>query len=433
MEADEVAAVARRPSLTRVPGAPPALAGICALQGRMTPVIELSRALGAGEGAGALLLALRGDEPAALAVDQVLGFNDDPSIERLDARGVLAQALQRGEASAPLPVRPEPARPRVDAQALGFLTFSLGRQRFAFPLAEVRAVIPAPAELLPIPGADPVVLGVAPYDAGVLPVVELAALLGLPAATGSGRLIVVEIGGAPVGLRVERIFGALRLASRAVSPAPAALNRGAGEARVTAIARDASGLIAVLAANRLFDEATTQRLEALAQAAPERAQPTLSGAEATVLVFRLGEERYGLPAEVVQAVGKLSAKLAAPPNAPPFLAGVSSHRGVTYPLVDLGMRFAATGAPAARAVIFIRSGEAAAGLLVSAVERLARIPRERLERAPAVVGDAGALFARAFATEAEGSPLLVADPASLLGQARRDLVAWSASHAGGGL
>ena len=429
LEAEEVAAVARRPALTRVPGAPPALAGICALQGRMTPVIELSRALSLSEGAGALLLALRGAEPVALAVDQVLGFSDDSSVERLDLRSVLAQALQPGEATAPLQVRPAPARKRGDLQALGFLAFSLGRQRFAFPLADVRAVIPAPAELLPVPGADPVVLGVAANGEGVLPVVELAALLGLPAA-GQGKLIVVEIGGAPVGLRVERIFGALRLASHAVSPAPAALNRGAGEARVTEIARDASGLTAVLAANRLFDDATTQRLEALAQAAPQCAQPARTVAEAAILVFRLGNERYGLPVEVIEAVGKPPAKLAVPPNAPPFLAGVTSHRGETYPLVDLRLRFAATGAAKARAVIFIRSGEAAAGLLASAVEGLARMPREKLERAPAVVGDAGALFARAFATEAEGRPLLVADPASLLGQARRDLVAWTASRAG---
>ncbi len=429
VDADEVAAVARRPPLTRVPRAPPTLAGVGALRGRTTPVIELARALDAGEGGGAQLIVLRGDDPVAFAVDRVEGLRTaeaDP-VERLDLRRVIAEAFRPtaeggGRADRAAPVAPA----RTDrARDLSYLAFSLAGQRFAFALAEVRAVISAPDELASVPDADPVVRGLAPYGAGVLPVVELADLLGLPRTSRLSRLIVVEIGGAAVGLGVERVLGALRLASDAVSSAPAVLNRGAGEARLAAIARTSTGLTAILAADRLFDEATTRRLQTLAETTAPPTQPAAAGVEESIVVFRLGEERYGLPAATVEAVAKPPAALSAPPNAPPFLKGVMAHRGEMFPLVDLRTRFDAPGAGAG-AVIFVRSGEIAAALLVTAVEKLARIPSRDIERAPPLLGDAGALFARTCAVELDGRPLLVADPGTLLGQARRDLVAWSA-------
>ena len=73
-------------------------------------------------------------------------------------------------------------------------------QRFGLSLSETRAVLAAPAHLHSVPEADAFVLGLAPDGEGALPVVALADLLGLSRGP-STRVVVVEIGGAPVGLR----------------------------------------------------------------------------------------------------------------------------------------------------------------------------------------------------------------------------------------
>jgi len=475
----EVAAVARRPALTRVPQAHAALAGLGALKGRATPVIELAELLGDDGGDGAQLLVLRGENPVAVAVDQIEGIRerDDDAAEWLDLRETIAQVFQKATVREPSAL---PAASVAEARAdegereLSFVQFTLAGQRFAFPIAEVQAVIRAPAELVAVPEADPVVRGVTTYGEAVLPVVELADLLGLPrsAESAQARLFVVEIGGALVGLRVERALGALRVKRRAVSPAPLLLNRGAGEARVTAIARAPSGLTAILAVERLFDEPTMQRLNALAEPAPRREAPEAAvGAGAAIVVFRLGEGRYGLHAAAVEAVARAPADLVAPPNAPPFLAGVMSHRGEAIPVIDARAHLGAerqqrptfpasprsvglqadegsiprVGRPASKrsawtptlrepqngltgVVIFVRRGAIAAGLLVDAVERLSHLPRSNLDRAPSLAGDAGKLFASVPAADREGRLLLIVEADALLSLAQRDLSAWAAGR-----
>ena len=466
-DAADVAAVARRPALARVPQAHAALAGLGALKGRATAVIELAELLGGG-GNGAQLLVLRGENPVAVAVDEIEGIRerDDDAVEWLDLHETIAHVFQKVSVREPSALRAASiAETRVDEgeRELSFVQFMLAGQRFAFPIAEVQAVIRAPAELVGIPEADPVVRGLTTYGEAVLPVVELADLLGLPRSVerAQGRLFVVEIGGAAIGLRVERVLGALRVKRRAVSPAPLVLNRGAGEARVTAIARTPSGLTAILAVERLFDEATMLRLNALAVSAPARVAPeAVAGAVEPVVVFRLGEERYGLHAAAVEAVARAPADLVAPPNAPPFLAGVVSHRGEAIPVIDARARLGAPASPrsvglqadvgaiprverpAAKrsawtptlrepqngVVIFVRRGAIAAGLLVDAVERLAHLPRSKLDRAPSLAGDAGKLFASVSAADLEGGLLLIVEADALLSLARRDLSTWAAGR-----
>jgi purine-binding chemotaxis protein CheW len=419
VDAAEVAAVARRPPLSRVPHAPAALAGVGAFNGRAMPVIDLARLLDGVEGRGQQTLLLRG-EPVAVAVDSVEGIREASRVtcEWLDLRAAIAPVFQHGaQRSHPTLAARAEAKPAIAGRETGLLEFQLGGQRFAFPIAQVRAVVREPG-LTAIPGADPVALGMAPHRDGAVPVVELARLLGLPTPTPSRqvRLIVVEIAGAEVALRIERALGALRVPERAVTRAPAALNRGAGETRVSAIARTPSGLVAILDAEHLFDDETMRRLEALNGAAPAPREAAPVQEEERVLVFRVGQDRYALPAAAVEAVAPPGG-LSNAPNAPKFLAGVLSHRGAALPVLDARLRFGVV--PAARGVVIVvRRDAMAAGLWVDAVERVARLA---VAPAPALAGDAGALLSGLSAQDGEGPPLLLIDPDALLAQARRDV------------
>ena len=132
-------------------------------------------------------------------------------------------------------------------------------------------------------------------------------------------------------------------------------------------------------------------------------------------------------AAAVEAVARAPADLVAPPNAPPFLAGVMSHRGEAIPVIDARARLGAPPA-AAGVVIFVRRGAIAAGLLVDSVERLAHLPRSKLDRAPSLAGDAGELFVSISAVDLEGRLLLIVEADALLSLAQRDLSTWAAAR-----
>lgn len=72
---EEVAGVARSPRVARVPGTQPWLRGLAAIDGRLTPVVDLAVYLGAAPAAmEGVVLALTRQPGAGLFVDQVLGL-----------------------------------------------------------------------------------------------------------------------------------------------------------------------------------------------------------------------------------------------------------------------------------------------------------------------------------------------------------------------
>lgn len=77
-----VAGVTPDRPITALPGAPPALRGICAMAGAIVSVLDLSACLGlTSDGEGGHFVRLRAQEPpVALAVDRVVG------IARIEAR-----------------------------------------------------------------------------------------------------------------------------------------------------------------------------------------------------------------------------------------------------------------------------------------------------------------------------------------------------------
>jgi chemotaxis signal transduction protein len=79
-------------------------------------------------------------------------------------------------------------------------------ESYALPVDAVLEV----AELegiTPVPGATPTVLGVRNLRGAVLPVVDLAGVLGLPRADGPRRIVVAAEGGRIAGLAVDSVAG----------------------------------------------------------------------------------------------------------------------------------------------------------------------------------------------------------------------------------
>lgn len=453
LDAERVSEVVRRPAVTRVPHAPPSLCGVASLRGQVLPVVSLRELLGvtgADSAGDDRLIVLGGGEPLALAVDEVVGLGAGDSaagglVETADGAArvipleeLLRQAFSHGR-------RRSPTRPATDVAARAeqageatsdFLAFMLAGQPYALPLAQVREVVSVPAELVALPRTDAAMVGVALFRGALTPVVSARVLLGLPPAplTATDRLIVTVVAGARIGLAADHVDAVLRASASSLGPVPKVLNRGAGEARVTAMLKTGNGgLISVLEPERLFaEESLAQILEdgRSAESAAERANETPQASQ-RFLVFQLADETYGMDIAAVEEVVMLPERLARAPRAPPYVVGVMSLRGAAVPIIDQRNRFGLGGAGAQtrQRVIIARIGDLVAGFAVDAVTQILELPSERLAPTPELTQDAARLFDRVAQVEDGGRVILLVNPRELLDRAERDLVAALAAEA----
>ncbi len=114
----------------------------------------------------------------------------------------------------------------VDEEERRFLWFDLGGEAYAANIMDVREIlkIVTPTE---VPRAPREVLGVLSKRGVVMPVIDLAAVLGLRAPdralSRDQRVLVVGDGQRVLGLRVDRVHQVVRLPVRALEEVPASL------------------------------------------------------------------------------------------------------------------------------------------------------------------------------------------------------------------
>ncbi len=114
----------------------------------------------------------------------------------------------------------------------------VGEEHYALPIEEVTEVSELPVRT-PVPEAPSTVLGVASLRGQVIPVADLAAILGVGRSERPGRMVVAQVGGHRAGLAVDAVtdVGVLPTASE-----PAGGRHLAGAALVEG---DLVGLLAV--------------------------------------------------------------------------------------------------------------------------------------------------------------------------------------------
>ena len=98
--------------------------------------------------------------------------------------------------------------------------FRVDKGLYAVALSAVREVVPAPGNFTRIPRAPAAVRGVINLRGRVVTVVELSALLGVPA-PGSAQLLMLDRGRRELGLLVANVEGIEALEKFAAPPAKA--------------------------------------------------------------------------------------------------------------------------------------------------------------------------------------------------------------------
>jgi purine-binding chemotaxis protein CheW len=464
--AEQVSEVIRLPALARVPQAPKGLLGLANLRGSVLPVASLRGLLGAAEAEAvvpgtARAIVLDGTAPMALAVDSIeaLVTVESDQIETRQAElvsrpgerlkgafatgGTVAKVLDLAPLIAAAFVQQERVRPRqVLAEATAtasveesaddrqrLVSFDIAGQEYAFPLEAVMEVVDAP-ETLALPASEELVLGVTPFRDTLLPLLSLRGLLGFAAAAPTGRekVVVARVGGAVVGLLADRmrtIFPADAALIEKIPPVLAA--RAGGESKISAIYRGDGGrrLVSLLSPEQLFREDVMQRLNA-SGAAPdnENAPGAASGEERQFVVFRLGDDEFGLPIEAVNEVARVPEQITRLPKAPKFLEGVVNLRGEVLPVVDQRRRFdmPVLEQKGARRLVVVRTERHRAGLIVDSVSEVLRCFAADIEPAPDLTNEAVRLVNGVVNLEKAGRIVLLLDPAELLTRAERGLL-----------
>ena len=470
LRSEEVLEVIRMPAVARVPQGPPALLGIGNLRGAVLPVASLRQLLGltdTADGASARAIVLDVGAPIAVLVDAVaaleyaaaeqidtrpkevgadgaerllgaVAVGGEKAVAKiLDIKAMLEAAFSSTRRAQPRDVRPRAMAPvreeRLEAEETeALVTFEVAGQEFALPLSDVQEIIPAPTSITALARSEAAVLGLTAVRDTLLPLLSLRALLGFPAQQGThGRekVVVARIGGTHVGLVADRARAVIAADTRLLDPVPPALvARTGGESRIRSVYRGEGGrrLISILSSQQLFRDEVMQKLAAQQRSQSGRDEPIepSSHDELTFLVFRLGDDEFGLPIDAVVEVARVPDQITRLPKTPKFLEGVVNLRGEALPVIDQRRRFdmPALGKSDGRRLIVVKTERHRAGVIVDSVSDVLRSSSNAVEPAPELTEDISRLIRGVINLPASSRIVLLLDPMELLTRAERGLL-----------
>jgi purine-binding chemotaxis protein CheW len=437
LPAAEVLEIIRPPVLTRVPHSPANLLGVANLRGTVLPIISLAGLLGhkaAAESRSTRVVVVNGKSVVGLLVDEVTALAKTSDGRRIQLSELLGQIfrttarLERKQLDVGGEERPQD---EASADERVFLAFNVAGQEYALPIDEVASIAELPDVVASLPHTDEAMVGVAQLDGLLVPLVSARVLLGFRSDGGPGdaaRIVLARLGVGLVGLVVDSMREIIRVPTESLDPVPPVLTRAKGEAKVESICRldDGNRLISILSTAKLFDPETVARI--MAQAALGVQQ--MSGAETSVedaqqfIVFRLGDEHYGLPIGSIDEIVRCPENLTRVPRTPKFVKGLMSLRGKALPVIDQRQRFAVPGKgeTARQRVIVVTIDSLQAGFLVDSVSEILSLSSTELGPAPELGSDASQVIDRVATIERDGHMILLVDPKALLDRAERDLL-----------
>lgn len=112
----------------------------------------------------------------------------------------------------------------------------------------------------------------------------------------------------------------------------------------------------------------------------------MKGETVQVIVFRLGEERYGVDISQVREIIRPS-QITRIPNAPDFVEGVINLRGQITTIVNLRKRFGMTPKPIDNdtRIIVVEYNNAVIGMMVDTVNEVKYLAQKDIEALPSII------------------------------------------------
>ena len=139
------------------------------------------------------------------------------------------------------------------------------------------------------------------------------------------------------------------------------------------------------------------------------------GEELKVIVFKLGEEEYGIEVNKVQTIERMM-PITRVPKTFSFVKGVINLRGVVIPVIDLRGRF---GLPESEfsdqtRIIIVTANELEVGFIVDSANDVIDINSDIIDSPPDVVGGVKAKYLRGVARISEERLLVMLNLSEVL-------------------
>lgn len=106
--------------------------------------------------------------------------------------------------------------------------------------------------------------------------------------------------------------------------------------------------------------------------------------ELQLVVFRMGKEEYGVDVSQVREIIKME-NITRIPNSSDCIEGVINLRGQVTPVINLGKKLSLDSCQCTR-VIILELNSATLGIMVDAVNEVARLPSSCIESIPSLIG-----------------------------------------------
>lgn len=149
----------------------------------------------------------------------------------VEASPAMAAVLPAEEASLDMTVAAPAAFPDDQAetsqQEIELLSFRLGGEEYALPVAEVREVLKV-VPLTSVPNTPDYIPGIISHRGTMLPILDLRKRFGLATAVNDekSRIVIVSSNDEEVGLLVDRVTGVFRILPNEIKPAPENIEQG---------------------------------------------------------------------------------------------------------------------------------------------------------------------------------------------------------------
>lgn len=265
-------------------------------------------------------------------------------------------------------------------EPLAFGTFFVGETELAFPTECVREVVPYPEAVTRVPMSGPEVHGIFSLRGEILPIVDLAGVLGLEGEgrRQEGRVAVIEHGSVHLGVALDRTGEVVRTARDQVHRVEHEDAGGRGVIDGVIELQESGRFIQTVSADVLTGITGVPRHTEAAAVESARVEPKVY---AKAIVFRVGSVELALPIhDVLEIQSELS--ISSSPLYFVHCVGVVLLRGNTYPIMDLRAALGCpTEAPPSRYVFVELDGERV-GLGVDALVETIEFPEDALLPVP---------------------------------------------------
>jgi purine-binding chemotaxis protein CheW len=223
---------------------------------------------------------------------------------------------------------------RAESQVV---TFFLGNELFAIDTHLIKEIIRFP-EITEIPRAPRYLKGIANLRGIITPIIDSRVRLELPESEISShtRVLILEIGGAYLGLIVDQVKGVINVEEDEVEETPQVVSSEIEKEYISGVIRKEDTLILKLDLEALckVEMASKNKLEKASFLKEEKEEEKKKVEETQLVTFLVAGEEYAFPIEVVREILRVG-EITQVPETPSYILGILSVRDFLLPVVDL--------------------------------------------------------------------------------------------------